>query len=383
MELHREPKLEDYGLDISSYENLKIEKKRLSNKKDQFSWLLLLLFLGSIFSSLFLESWIIFITGIVIFYFLGEQSNKRDRIIENQIGTIRSKVEGYEKSILDYYRNKLKYIFDNSLYRKKADSLMFQNSLSEFKLLLEQVKKYNNFLIFSNIYIKNYEEYLLKRGIVYLFKNKIKTDSYSDSISQNSSMKALDNQSLHDKDTKSDIKNIEMQELIPNSNIDKFDGMSFEKLSLIPPEDIYRFPRKIDWKKINEIKEITGRTGEEIVFENEKRHLIAIGHRDLAEKVRHVSKDQGDGLGYDILSYFPDGNKKYIEVKSTLYSKSNSFILSKNELNFLKENRYFAIVYHVFNVNDGDDLPFIKSYFADDILKSADISEIVQYRIKI
>lgn len=41
----------------------------------------------------------------------------------------------------------------------------------------------------------------------------------------------------------------------------------------------------------------------------EKKYLTSINREDLSQKVEHRSKNQGDGLGYDILSFFEDGRE--------------------------------------------------------------------------
>ena len=38
---------------------------------------------------------------------------------------------------------------------------------------------------------------------------------------------------------------------------------------------------------------------------------------DLARKVRWVSEEDGDGAGYDIASFGPDGRARLIEVETT------------------------------------------------------------------
>ena len=54
-----------------------------------------------------------------------------------------------------------------------------------------------------------------------------------------------------------------------------------------------------------------GNRGEELVLKYEKKELELIGRKDLAEKVIHIAKVEGDGAGYDIKSY--DKNE---EIKS-------------------------------------------------------------------
>lgn len=77
-----------------------------------------------------------------------------------------------------------------------------------------------------------------------------------------------------------------------------------------------------------------GLKGELLVFSREKRRLIASGRKDLADRVVHVSVDEGDGAGHDIASFFGDGRTKYIEVKTTTGPKSAEFLISNNELEF-------------------------------------------------
>jgi hypothetical protein len=52
-----------------------------------------------------------------------------------------------------------------------------------------------------------------------------------------------------------------------------------------------------------------GQKGELLVVEHEKKFLIESGRADLAERVRHVSAIEGDGAGYDIESFTPEGVK--------------------------------------------------------------------------
>jgi hypothetical protein len=51
----------------------------------------------------------------------------------------------------------------------------------------------------------------------------------------------------------------------------------------------------------------------------------------LAHKVKHVSQEYGDGLGYDIHSFDPKGSDRLIEVKTTLGTATTPFFLSENE----------------------------------------------------
>lgn len=79
-----------------------------------------------------------------------------------------------------------------------------------------------------------------------------------------------------------------------------------------------------------------GEAGEHLVFEYEKRFLKLIDRADLAENVRWVSKDDGDGAGYDILSFDDRGDSKFIEVKTTTGGNKTPFFISRNEHAFSK-----------------------------------------------
>ena len=59
----------------------------------------------------------------------------------------------------------------------------------------------------------------------------------------------------------------------------------------------------------------------------EKWNLLRIGKDKLAEKVEWVSKEQGDGAGFDILSKYSNGTDKYIEVKVYEIIKRSAFFL--------------------------------------------------------
>jgi len=74
-----------------------------------------------------------------------------------------------------------------------------------------------------------------------------------------------------------------------------------------------------------------GRAGEEFVLEVERKKLERLQRPDLLKKIRWVSEEDGDGAGYDILSFEPDGRERLIEVKTTNGAARTPFFLSENE----------------------------------------------------
>jgi len=79
----------------------------------------------------------------------------------------------------------------------------------------------------------------------------------------------------------------------------------------------------------------------------EEKRLIEKGRKDLAGKIKHISKED-DREGYDILSYDEDGTPRQIEVKATTASNlERGFYISRNELEKSQElpNYYIYIVF--------------------------------------
>jgi len=98
-----------------------------------------------------------------------------------------------------------------------------------------------------------------------------------------------------------------------------------------------------------------GDLGEIWVLKYEKDFLEKNGKSILAEKVIHSSKNNGDGLGYDILSYDLNGEKKYIEVKTTKGKKNTAFYVSRNELERSKIEKDNYFLYRVYEFDEEAD----------------------------
>src|SRR5690606_8332359 len=83
-----------------------------------------------------------------------------------------------------------------------------------------------------------------------------------------------------------------------------------------------------------------------------KWQLRKQGKEKFAEQVRWISKEDGDGAGFDILSRNLNGTDKYIEVKTTKLAKETPIFFSKNELDFSVENSGNFHLYRIFNFEE-------------------------------
>lgn len=115
-----------------------------------------------------------------------------------------------------------------------------------------------------------------------------------------------------------------------------------------------------------------GLLGEEFVIEFEKWSLIHTGKQNLANDVRWVSQEEGDGLGFDILSKNANGTDKYIEVKTTKLGKETPFYFTRNELTFSNNNSRNFHLYRLFDFEANAKL-FVKNGSFDTICQSIPI----------
>ena len=90
--------------------------------------------------------------------------------------------------------------------------------------------------------------------------------------------------------------------------------------------------RKWDAAKRDAQNRRLGRAGEELVLNYERSSLRALGCVHLADRVTWVSEEEGDGAGYDIRSFSPEGHRRLIEVKTTNGWERTPFHITRNEL---------------------------------------------------
>jgi hypothetical protein len=113
------------------------------------------------------------------------------------------------------------------------------------------------------------------------------------------------------------------------------------------PERLRHLIRKFDPVERDYRNRSLGKAGESFVLDLERRLLTGAGRSDLALKVRWVAEEDGDGAGYDILSFHRGGHDRLIEVKTTNGSARTPFYLSRNERQVAEQRPKDWCIYRV------------------------------------
>jgi len=122
----------------------------------------------------------------------------------------------------------------------------------------------------------------------------------------------------------------------------------FEIVDHIAEPKSERKGRKVNYLKREAQNISLGNAGEEFVLRFEAERLHSLGKTRYADRIEHVSNTQGDGLGYDILSFEESGRERLIEVKTTSYGKRTPFFVTKNELECSRDEHDRYHLYRVF-----------------------------------
>jgi hypothetical protein len=89
-----------------------------------------------------------------------------------------------------------------------------------------------------------------------------------------------------------------------------------------------------DYLQRESLNRSLGEDGELLVMDLERWRLVNAGQPNLAAKVLHVSRDMGDGAGFDIRSFDQDGTQRFIEVKTTAFVRETPFFATQREVEF-------------------------------------------------
>lgn len=105
--------------------------------------------------------------------------------------------------------------------------------------------------------------------------------------------------------------------------------------------------RIIDYGVLQEENRRLGAFGEGLVVEYERRRLNNHGRPDLAAMVRWIAREEGDGVGYDVLSFQPSGEERHLEVKTTKHGPETPFYITSAELSFALDNAASYSIYRI------------------------------------
>lgn len=152
--------------------------------------------------------------------------------------------------------------------------------------------------------------------------------------------------------------------------------ISFERILEEPPliaavtkveesKPFYHTPFKINYLEREQNNRRLGEAGEALALAYEKWRLNEAGKANLADRVEWISQTEGDGAGFDILSFNNNGSDRYIEVKTTKLSKEAPIFFSLNEYYFSKEHAPQYHLYRLFRFNTKAKMFHAKGSFDD------------------
>lgn len=126
---------------------------------------------------------------------------------------------------------------------------------------------------------------------------------------------------------------------------------------LVPPPSVGRGARRgsigLTTGALGAIRDLQnrklGKAGEEFVLEAERLSLERSGRSDLADLVEWTADARGDGAGYDIASFRPDGSPLHIEVKTTNLGVRTPFHITRWEVEVSKRESPIWSLYRVFD----------------------------------
>lgn len=130
--------------------------------------------------------------------------------------------------------------------------------------------------------------------------------------------------------------------------------------------------RTVNYVQNNIENKRIGDLGELWVIKYEIEKLKHANKHNLIGKIKHTSKDEGDGTGFDIQSFDKIGNKIFIEVKTTKGSKNSTFFVTRNELERSKKEKDNYYLYRLYNFND-------KLETADLLIIKGDLSNLCEF----
>lgn len=186
-------------------------------------------------------------------------------------------------------------------------------------------------------------ELSLDQELLKLHKNRLNSDCYYDEnlhILTQDFIYAVSRYLNQDKEIKAKtVEEITEKQVLSNELSTSSDRINFKG------QTVNFAQNGIDNKRIGDL-------GELWVMKYEFDKLVKANKLNLLDKIKHTSKDEGDGTGFDIQSFDKNGVKIFIEVKTTKGSKNSTFFVSRHELERSKIEKGNYYVYRLYNYNE-------------------------------
>ena len=65
--------------------------------------------------------------------------------------------------------------------------------------------------------------------------------------------------------------------------------------------------------------------------------------------MKNIAASEGDGAGFDVLSFDADGTERFVEVKTTAFARETPFYASSAEIRFSQKNAPQYSLYRLFD----------------------------------
>lgn len=222
---------------------------------------------------------------------------------------------------------------------------MFKQFSEKLELIYKPIKgRLENIGHFNNLCEIVRHELSLDQELLKLHKDRIKADCYYDENLNILTQDFIYAVARHLEKTAEFVKTTANVELIETRLLTTELKTTTDELSF-RGKTVNFTQNGIENKRIGDLGELWVMKYEIEKLKNAKKH-------NLVNKIRHVSKDEGDGTGFDIESFDTNGNKIFIEVKTTKGKKNSAFFVTHNELERSKREQCNYYLYRLYNYNE-------------------------------
>jgi hypothetical protein len=312
-----------------------------------------------------------------------EQFHKAVEKFDEYKELYQQKVSRKETPIAHAFAKDIENYLTENIYRQRLNS---EEGEAKWKKFLEMVAEYTEFR-------KNAESDYAHRpdwDSMYWLDNYIKERSRRGINVEYETLEVSNDEINHDDEQKDESEEAEYVESVTDSGVAELSGLTEitptkptgTSVDVNPTERTFVGNKNVDFERINQIKMGLGVTGQEAVVEHEKKILREAGREDLAQQVEDVSISQGDGLGYDVLSFTADGTKKFIEVKTTKRGEGSNLYISAHEIAFMKSEPNNSYLYRIVNLNDDTNSGDLMIHQGYDEIMNYFFIEPTQYKLK-